>query len=189
MFKRLKTRAGLAGLVIALGALLVWLDPGGPQQTAIDPEAQAQEPGHVLENAELTLFGDDGNIMQSLKTPRLLHTPQLSDTWAKEPRAVLYDSDSRQWLANADEGTLNTATQELVLTGSAQLIAPQEGWQLDTQELHYDGLNRHAWSETPVMLQQPPQQMNASRMDAWLNESRVRLTDNVRGIHPPATQR
>ncbi|MEA2118338.1 LPS export ABC transporter periplasmic protein LptC [Halovibrio sp. HP20-50] len=189
MFKRLKTRAWLAGLFIALGALLVWLDPGGPKQMAIDPEAQAQEPGHVLENAELTLFDDAGNIMQSLKTPRLIHTPQLSETWAEEPRAVLFDSDSRQWLANADEGTLNTATQVLVLTGSARLIAPNEGWQLDTQELHYDGLQRHAWSQTPVMLQQPPQQMTASRMDVWLDDSQVRLTDNVRGIHPPATQR
>jgi lipopolysaccharide export system protein LptC len=77
----------------------------------------------------------------------------------------------------------------LLMSGSARLIAPDEGWQLDTELLHYDGLNQHAWSETPVVLQQPPQQMNASRMDVWLNKSQVRLTDNVRGTHPPATQR
>ena len=182
-------RDWLTGLFIALGVLLVWLDPRGPQETAIDPEAQAQEPGHVLENAEITLFGDSGNILQSLRTPRLIHTPQRGETWSENPQAILYDSENRQWLANANVGTLNTNTQALLMSGAARLIAPDEGWQLDTELLHYDGLNQHAWSETPVLLQQPPQQMNASRMDVWLNDSQVRLTDNVRGTHPPATQR
>ncbi|BBI61115.1 LPS export ABC transporter periplasmic protein LptC [Vreelandella sulfidaeris] len=189
MFKRLKMRVWLTGLVLSLGVLLVWLDPRGPQDITIDPEAQAQEPGHVLENAEITLFGDSGSIMQSLETPRLIHTPQRSETWTEAPKAILYDSENRQWLASADVGMLNSSTQALLLSGSANLIAPDEGWQLDTELLHYDGLNQHAWSETPVVLQQPPQQMTASRMDAWLNDSQVRLTDNVRGIHPPATQR
>ena len=40
MFKRLKTRVWLTGLFIALGALLVWLEPGGPQQVAIDPDGK-----------------------------------------------------------------------------------------------------------------------------------------------------
>ncbi|MDN7133278.1 LPS export ABC transporter periplasmic protein LptC [Halomonas sp. MC140] len=189
MLKHLKTRLGLTGLFIALGVLLVWLGPGGPQKIAIDPEAQAQEPGHVLQDAEITLFGDNGNVLQSLKTPRLIHTPQSGETWSESPQATLYDSDERQWLASADIGTLNTNTQALVMSGSARLIAPDEGWQLDTEELHYDGLTQHAWSETPVLLQQPPQQMNASHMDAWLNDSQVRLSDGVRGTHPPATQR
>jgi len=46
----------------------------------------------------------------------------------------------------------------------------------------------HAWSDTHVVLQQPPQRMEASRMDVWLDDSQVRLTNNVRGVHPPATR-
>ncbi|CAN0593362.1 unnamed protein product, partial [Ectocarpus sp. 12 AP-2014] len=171
MFKRLQTRVWLTGLVIALGALLVWLGPGGPQRVAIDPDAQAQEPGHVLENAEITLFGENGNALHHWRFSHLIHTPQSGETWSEEPRAILYDSENRQWLANAEVGTLNANTHALVLSGSARLIAPDEGWQLDTELLHYDGLKQHAWSETPVLLQQPPQQMSASRMDVWLNRS------------------
>lgn len=185
---RVKKRIWLAGLVIALGIMLVWLDPRGPQQTALDPDAQAQEPGHVLENAEITLFGDNGTIQQSLATPHLVHTPQQAMTEAVAPRATLFDSDQRRWLASADTGTLNTDTQSLTLSGSATLLAPDEGWQLDTELLNYDGLTRHAWSDVPVLLQQPPQKMSASRMDLWLDDSQVRLTDNVSGTHPPATQ-
>lgn len=31
MLKQLRTRVGLALIVLALGGMLVWLDPGGPQ--------------------------------------------------------------------------------------------------------------------------------------------------------------
>lgn len=189
MLRRLNTRIWLAGLIIGLGMLLVWLGPGGPQEVALDPEAQAQEPGHVLENAEITLFGESGNVMQSLQTPHLIHTPQSGETWSQEPRALLYDNENRQWLASAETGTLNANTHALMLAGSARLIAPDEGWQLDTERLHYNGMDQHAWSEAPVLLQQPPQQMTASHMDVWLNNSQVRLSGDVQGFHPPATQR
>ncbi|WP_394424911.1 LPS export ABC transporter periplasmic protein LptC [Vreelandella stevensii] len=183
---RVKKRVWLTGLVITLGGLLVWLDPRAPQQREVDPEAQAQEPGHVLENAEITLFGEDGTLQQSLIAPRLVHTPQAAMTNVTSPRATLFDSEQREWLAVADTGTLNTDTQALTLAGSARLLAPDEGWQLDTDLLHYDGLARHAWSDTPVVLQQPPQRIEASRMDVWLDDSRVSLINNVRGVHPPA---
>lgn len=188
MARRVKKRIWLTGLIAGLGTLLVWIDPRGPQELALDPEAQAEEPGHVLENAEITLFGSTGAIQQSLVTPYLIHTPQRAMTHATSPRATLFDSEQREWLATANTGTLNTDTHALTLTGSARLLAPDEGWQMDTELLHYSGIARHAWSEAPVLLQQPPQQISASRMDVWLNTSQVRLTDNVRGIHPPATQ-
>ena len=188
MTRRVKKRVWLTGMVIALGTLLVWIDPRGPQEITPDPEAQAEEPGHVLENAEITLFGETGAIQQSLITPYLVHTPQQAITQATSPRATIFDSEQREWLATANTGTLNTDTHALTLTGSARLLAPDEGWQLDTESLHYDGMTRHAWSEAPVLLQQPPQQISALRMDIWLDTSQVRLTDNVRGTHPPATQ-
>ncbi|MCS2610001.1 LPS export ABC transporter periplasmic protein LptC [Halomonas dongshanensis] len=189
MSKPIRKRVWITGLVVALGALLVWIDPRGPESVPIDPEAQADEPGHVLENAEVTLFGENGRISQSLATPRLIHTPQQNHTWVESPDALLYDSEQRQWLASADVGTLDTARQALTLTGNAHLIAPDEGWQLDSEELHYDGINAHAWSDVPVLLQQPPQTMNAERMDVWLDDSRVELSGRVRGHHPAETNR
>ncbi|WP_188638376.1 LPS export ABC transporter periplasmic protein LptC [Vreelandella lutescens] len=185
---RVKKRVWITVMVVALGGVLVWLDPRGPQESEIDQEARAQEPGHALENAEITLFGESGAIQQSLVAPRLVHTPQTAITDVTSPRATLFDSEQREWLATSNTGTLNTDTQALTLNGSARLLAPEEGWQLDTEQLNYDGVTRHAWSDTPVLLQQPPQRMEASRMDVWLDDSQVRLTNNVRGVHPPATR-
>ncbi|UYF98555.1 LPS export ABC transporter periplasmic protein LptC [Halomonas sp. GD1P12] len=187
--RRIKKRLWLPALVIALGAWLVWLDPGGPATVAVDPDVQREEPGHVLENAGLTLFNDTGGVSQRLDTPRLVHTPQRALTEIEAPRATLYDSEQRQWLASADHGTLQNERQTLILEGNARLLAPDEGWQLDTERLHYEGLERHAYTEAPALLQQPPQRMSAERMDVWLDESQVRMSDNVRGTHPPVQAR
>ncbi len=42
---RVRKRVWITAMVIALGGVLVWLDPRGPQETEIDSEARAQEPG------------------------------------------------------------------------------------------------------------------------------------------------
>ncbi|WP_181870722.1 LPS export ABC transporter periplasmic protein LptC [Vreelandella rituensis] len=177
----------IAGMVALLGGLLVYLDPRAPQEVAVDPAAQAEEPNHVLEGADMTLFGADGLIQQSIRTPHLVHIPQDSLTQVEMPRARLYDEQRREWLASADNGTVDIATHRLSLSGSARLIAPESGWQLDSEVLHYDSRQAHAWSDAPVLLQQPPQHMRALRMDTWLNDSQVRLTGDVQGYHPAAT--
>ncbi len=71
--------------------------------------------------------------------------------------------------------------------GDARLRAPAERWELETETLHYDADTGHAWSTTPATLRQPPQRMSGERFDAWLHDNRARLTDNVRGHHPPET--
>ncbi|MGM0831648.1 LPS export ABC transporter periplasmic protein LptC [Halomonas qinghailakensis] len=183
-----RKRFWITTLVVVLGGVLAWIDPRGYKDQSFNPDARAQEPGHVLENAEMTLFGDTGTIQQSLMTPRLVHTPQTAMTDVTSPIATLFDSEERQWLATAETGTLNTDTQALTLAGSAQLLSPDEGWQLNTELLHYNGVTRHAWSDSKTVLQQPPQRLDASRMDIWLDDSQIRLTNNVRGTHPPATR-
>ncbi len=57
---KLRKRVWVTALVVVLGMLLVWLDPRSAQERDIDEQARAQEPGHVLENAEITLFGESG---------------------------------------------------------------------------------------------------------------------------------
>lgn len=184
---RIRKRVWLLLVIITLGVLLAWLDLHDTRDAPSNPSARADEPGHVIENAELELYDEAGNLAQRLTSPRILHTPQQAMTRFDAPRATLIDSEQRQWHATANTGTLNGQQQRLKLDGDARLIAPDEGWQLDTQILYYDSQDAHAWSDSPALLQQPPQRIRAQRLDAWLNTSKVRLTGRVRGYHPPAT--
>ncbi len=175
-------------VLLALGGVLVLLDPRDQPERGPIPRDAAGEPDYYLEGARLTRFDDQGRAHQRLDTPRLSHTPQDDITRLETPDARLFDSAGRVWHAEADSGTLGPGGNPLTLSGSARLHAPEERWQLDTEILHFDADSGHAWSETPAQLQQPPQRMSGERFDAWIHDNRARLTDNVRGHHPPETR-
>jgi lipopolysaccharide export system protein LptC len=178
-----KNRFLLLTLVVGLGALLAWLDLYDRNPATTDPTAKVKEPSHVVKNATLTLFDESGERHQILRTPQLTHTPELAITRLTAPSAALFDSQHRRWHASAEHGTIDRQ-KLLTLSGNAQIRAPEKGWQLETEQLHYDSDTAYAYSNTPVRLQQPPQHMQAQRMDVWLNQDALRLTGNVRGYHP-----
>ncbi|MGM0702650.1 MAG: LPS export ABC transporter periplasmic protein LptC [Pseudomonadota bacterium] len=172
-------------LVIGLGGILLWLDPREPAPPGPVPSDAAGEPDYYLEEARLTRFDATGDAHQRLVTPRLSHTPHDDVTRLETPRVELIDDSGRRWLANGNAGRLGANGNPLTLSGDARLVAPAERWQLDTEVLHYDADIGHAWSETSATLRQPPQRMRGDRFDAWIHDNRARLTDNVRGHHPP----
>lgn len=179
-------RVGLFLLLLVLGGGLALLDMRDDTSPGPVPRDAAGEPDYYLEGARLTRFDAAGRPHQQLQTPRLVHTPHDDVTRLTTPRARLLDDSLRVWLARSETGTLGPGGKRLTLEGNAELEAPAERWHLATEVLHYDTDAGHAWSATPVVLRQPPQTMRAERFDAWVDDSRVRLTDNVRGYHPPA---
>jgi len=149
------------------------------------PEAAVGEPDYYLEGVRLTRFDAQGRPHQRLKTPRLVHTPEDDVTRAESPDVRLLDDEGRVWFASGDTGTLGPGGNPLTLSGNAVLEAPDEGWRLTTETLVYDADSGHAWSESEALLRQYEQRVRGERFDAWIDEGRMRLTDNVRGIHPP----
>ncbi|RTR06084.1 LPS export ABC transporter periplasmic protein LptC [Halomonas nitroreducens] len=180
-------RTWLLLLLLALGGGLALLDQRDASPPGAVPRDAAGEPDYFLEDARLTRFDAQGRPHQRLETPRLVHTPDDDVTRLTTPEVRLRDDSGRRWLASADRGRLGAGGNPLLLEGDARLTAPRERWHLETETLHYDADTGHAWSETPALLRQPPQQMRGERFDAWLHDNRARLTDNVRGHHPPTT--
>ena len=174
----------LAAIILALGGLLAWFDWQSDSRQTIDPDARAEEPGHVVENAVLTLYNEQGDRHQRIAVKQLTHTPQRQATQLESPRALLVDSQQREWHARAQQGHIDNQGEHLVLRGDVRLQEPQETWQLTTQRLDYHSTDAHAFSNSPVTLEQPPQSMQAQRMDLWLNEDRLQLSGQVRGFHP-----
>lgn len=181
-------RVWLFLVLLALGGVMALLDTSSVREPGAVPRDAAGEPDFYLEGARLTRFDDEGSAHQRVETPRLVHTPHDDVTRLETPDARLVDNAGRVWLAEADRGVLGPGGNPLTLSGSARLHAPEERWQLDTEVLHYDANSGHAWSDTPALLRQPPQRMSGERFDAWLHDNRARLTDNVRGHHPPETR-
>ncbi|MBB3231548.1 LPS export ABC transporter periplasmic protein LptC [Halomonas stenophila] len=180
-------RTWLLLVLLALGGGLALLDQREASRPGAVPRDAAGEPDYFLEDARLTRFDVQGRPHQRLETPRLVHTPDDDVTRLATPDVRLRDDSGRRWLATAARGRLGAGGNPLLLEGDARLSAPRERWHLETEALHYDADTGHAWSETPALLRQPPQRMRGERFDAWIHDNRARLTDNVRGHHPPTT--
>lgn len=186
---KLPVRLWLALLVLALGGVLAVIEQRGVTLPGPVPSDGAGEPDFYLENARMTRFDEQGNPHQRLDTPRLVHTPEDDVTRAVTPRLRIYDAAGRTWFASGQAGTLGAGGNLLTLQGDARLEAPGQGWRLTTDVLVYDGDTRHAWSESEVLLRQFEQRIRGERFDAWIDTSRMRLAGNVRGHHPPISER
>ncbi|SHF50908.1 lipopolysaccharide export system protein LptC [Modicisalibacter ilicicola DSM 19980] len=178
-------RLWLALLVLALGGVLTVIEQRDVSLPGPVPTDAAGEPDFYLEGARMTRFDAQGKPHQRLETPRLVHTPADDVIRATTPDIRLYDDEGRTWFASADKGRLGPGGNPLTLEGDAWLEAPDEGWRLDTEVLVYDTEEGHAWSESEARLSQHQQRVRGERFDAWIDEARMRLTDNVRGVHPP----
>lgn len=186
---RVGFRFWLFVLLLMLGAGLALLNPRDRDIPSEIPYDAAGEPDYYLTDATLSRFNAQGMLHQQVTTPHLTHTPQDDVTRLETPDLALVDDSGRNWVASALRGRLGADGNPITLIGDAHLEAPAEAWQLDTEILHYDGATGHAWSDTPAILRQPPQQMRGDRFDAWINDRTARLTDNVTGHHPPETQK
>lgn len=181
-------RVWLVLLLLALGGVLAIIEQRDVSLPGPVPHDAAGEPDFYLEGARMTRFDAQGQAYQRLDTPRLVHTPVDDVTRAESPRIRIFDEEGRIWFARGETGTLGAGGNPLTLRGDAQLEAPDEGWRLNTETLVYDNVTSHAWSESEALLRQYEQRVRGERFDAWIDEGRMRLTDNVRGFHPPINE-
>jgi len=181
-------RLGLAVLLLLLGGGLAYLDQRGERQPEPVPSDPAGEPDYYLEDARMTRFDQQGRAYQRLDTPRMVHTPADDIIRAQAPHGYLIDDRQRQWQVTGDSGRLSRGGERLTLEGNARLVQPDQAWRLETDTLHYDSRDAHAWSDTPSVLRQHNQSMRGDRFDAWIDEDRMRLTDNVQGRLPQQPQ-
>ncbi|MDW5378631.1 LPS export ABC transporter periplasmic protein LptC [Halomonas sp. HP20-15] len=182
---RLSYKWWLALILIALGGLLALIEQRNISLPAPPSTAASGEPDYYLEDATLTRFDAAGTAHQRLETPRLTHTPDDDVTHLETPDARLVDDRGRVWFASADTGRLGANANPLKLSGDAQLEAPEQGWQINSEVLVYDADTGHAWSESEAVLRKFQQRVRGDRFDAWLDSGRMRLNGNVRGHHPP----
>ncbi|KAA0020860.1 LPS export ABC transporter periplasmic protein LptC [Salinicola corii] len=181
-------RLGLLVLLLALGGGLTYLDQRGENDQEPVIGNTVGEPDYYLEDARMTRFDEQGRAYQRLETPRLVHTPSDDIIRTEAPHGYLTDDQQRQWQVTSQTGQLSRSGEQLTLQGDARLVQPEQAWSLETQTLHYDNREAHAWSDTPSVLRQHNQSMRGNRFDAWINEDRMRLTDNVQGRLPQQSE-
>ncbi|MBZ5874656.1 LPS export ABC transporter periplasmic protein LptC [Chromohalobacter israelensis] len=178
------TRFALLLILVVLGIGLAIVEQRNATTPGPVPSDDAGEPDYYLEGVTMTRFDAQGIPHQTLTSPRLVHTPKDDIIRAASPVAKIRDADGRQWDITGDKGRLGAQRDLLTLTGNAQLVQPEQGWRLNTDVLHYQASEAHAWSDSDAVLRQHEQRVRGNRFDAWLDTDRARLTGDVQGHHP-----
>ncbi|MDV6318896.1 LPS export ABC transporter periplasmic protein LptC [Chromohalobacter sp. HP20-39] len=178
------TRIALLLILVILGIGLAIVEQRNTSSPGPVPSDSAGEPDYYLEGVTMTRFNEQGIAHQTLKSPRLVHTPADDVIRATSPKATIRDAAGRQWNISGDKGRLGPQRDLLTLTGHAQLVQPEQGWRLNTDVLHYKSSTGHAWSDTEAVLRQHEQRVRGNRFDAWIDTDQARLSGDVRGHHP-----
>ncbi|OHV12251.1 LPS export ABC transporter periplasmic protein LptC [Kushneria phosphatilytica] len=187
--KRLAPRFWLLLLLVALGIGLTLIEQRGRLMSpTFNATSDGEQPDYYLENVEYTRFNAQGEADQTLSSPRIAHTPDDDVTRARSPNVMLLDSSGRHWHATGKQARLSGTDDTLVLTGDARLFEPDRQWRLETDTLHYDRNDRHAWSNSESYFHRGNQRTRGNRFDAWLDRKELVIDGDVHGYFPMTTQ-
>ena len=98
----------------------------------------------------------------------------------KELSVVYYTRDGKEVYLTADEGTLNTESNDIEVTGNVVLIT--EPYELRAKKLNYVHKRQRIYSKEPVRIISTTSYLGANAMSFNLKNSKARFVGNVEGI-------
>ena len=98
----------------------------------------------------------------------------------EQVNVVFYTKDQKKVFLTADEGELNTRTQDMVF--SKNVVVKYETYTLKTDKLHYKKKPHIIQSDAPIRLENKDSEVEADEMIMDLRANRIVLNRNVKGI-------
>lgn len=172
-------------LGVILTAILGWrlADQGTPSEAGtdtLDPEITAH-----ARTITLTATDERGDTSYRLraKTARYYEQPDL---WQLElPRWRLPQRDGAPWTGEADRGRAWADATRADLRGNVVMEQTDDTGttRLETPFMHLKVPERYAETDRAVTLVGPNYRVSGQGARAWLDESRIELTNEARGRH------
>lgn len=188
--------APLAIIVLTILFLLFWDTP--PQsflKPEIEPQAQIKFPSNILHNSVNRRYDTDGqlNSVFEAEESRYFQVNPKRRTHKdyaelKLPKLTLHSSEKPPWRITADEGKAEKNGDLIKLWGNVHIWQQDEFGQiseLTTPYLVVKPEQQYAETDKPVMIVSAGSTTNAVGMKAFLQQDKIQLLSQVRGIHEP----
>ena len=186
LLSRISPRLWFILVLLIAGGIMAWIEQ---RDRANEPDAalgnQQEVPDYYAEGATYTRYNDQGEIYQTLTSPRITHTPNDDITHASTPKLTWTASGGDIWHGRGDTGRVEGNGERIILSGHARLHQPDNDWTLSTDTLHYTQQDQHAWSDVTSTFTQADQTTTSNRFDAWIDQDRAVLEGDVKGNYPP----
>lgn len=173
-------------VILLLAAVSSWLSEESRREARRAEAEGERAPDYFMEGVVATEMGADGRPRQRLEATRLNHFPRDGRSELAAPHLVVYQDESPPWHLFAKRGEVRAGGAEIFLEGGVRLTraAPEEvEIRSATLRLHPD--RRHAETADPIVVVSGADRLEAVGMEASLQDERVTLKSQVRGIHAP----
>jgi lipopolysaccharide export system protein LptC len=179
--------AGLALLAASSYGLLRWVESSLREPAP----AESQAPVLTIEQIRAVRLNGAGLREYVLEAPRLTQLPGQLGTWIERPVLDWYQPDgrTREWRLLAERGWVAADNQlvrlegEVVVTRTAESGKPPAT--IITRDVLVRPAERQAETAAPARAVTPGSDLRAIGLRAILDEERLELLSEVRGVYEP----
>jgi len=173
-------------IVLMLASLVHWQDE--LLEEPISQQQPADETDFFMLNATTTQFSSKGDVDHRLKANQITHYPGGEFTVATTPKITLVHQDGTAWTINAKHGRISENNTIIKFWDNVKLLrdtSPNK-LKINTSELTFNAATKVAKTQQNVVIIDNSTRVNATGMQAYINENRTKLLSNVRVTHDPA---
>ncbi|MCG7874187.1 MAG: LPS export ABC transporter periplasmic protein LptC [Candidatus Thiodiazotropha lotti] len=173
-------------LMFALVMSVAWWVNELRQPEIKRPELARDTPDTYAVNLLVKQYDDDGQLLQTLQTPRMTHYEKRGITELSKPVVQRFRSNEPGWRMRGENGLADHRQETLFLPG--QVVIEREGvadfapYRIETEDLTIHAEKSYAETVEAVRINSGVDWLSAIGMRIWFDEpSRLKLLGQVRG--------
>jgi lipopolysaccharide export system protein LptC len=179
----------IVSLLLLAAAGTWWLLRQTALQGTQTARLKTHAPDYYFTDAMVTTLDPKGKPESQLTAPRMLHHPDDDSVEVFSPNMLYLPPDGPAWTLQADHAIEPSGGRIVQFDGHVKVQHPGEKGgpplMIDTDRITLD-LNAHtAVTDAPVQITQGGNHMTALGLDAYLDDNRLLLRTEVRGLYVP----
>ncbi len=179
----------LAMLVTAL--LSWWLLSQSREEAPVEADGPGHRPDFFLDDFVLTVMDEQGQPRRRVVAPHMVHYRDDDSAEVEHPDADIYRETGPDWRIRAEHAWIGPGGDEVVLRRNVRVErqgTPQHApITMLTEELYARPDEDYVETDRAVVFLSPGSRVDAVGMRGWLEQGRMLLLSEVRGVHEPAT--
>ena len=168
-----------------------WYFASSPVVIKLDAHTLSTTTDMTINQLTVHQFDTEGRLVNYLKTPLMRHISANNTHWLKTPHIIISQQNQPAWEIHAQQATALHGGQQI--TFNKNVVVHQDKDEhtqestLKTEAITYFPKDKRAKTLLDVTYERTGNIVQATGMEAYLAEKRVKLLSQARGTYEPGT--
>ncbi len=175
--------------LLATAGLSWWLFTQVQMEGEVAAREKAHRPDFFLDDFTLTVMNEQGRAKHRVQAPHMVHFPDDDSAEVNDPYVEIYRPHTTDWHIRARFAWIGPGGERVRMQRDVRAErlgnADVQPLTMLTEELLALPDEHYMETDLPVTFLSPGWNVQAIGMQSWLNEGRMHLLSQVRGIHEP----